>query len=245
MHLAETRYQAAYGTRAFSRSPLAHLGDLGFLGPEVSCAHGVWLTDDDLELVAGTGATICHNASSNLRLRSGIAQVPKMLERRVRVAIGIDSDGINDDNNMLQEVRLVRTIHRYPGLDRETPTSGELLRMATENGAAACMFGDRVGTLEVGRRADCVLIDSRKLADPCPVNPDVPLLDLVVQRAKPAHVDAVLVDGEVVAQHGRSTRLDEDQILGELRRALGRPLTPRELERQSLARALRPHIRAF
>ena len=78
----------------------------GSLGPEVSYAHGVWLTEPNLRLLADHGGTVCHNASSNLRLKNGIAPVNQMLQHGVNVAMGTDSDGINDDDDMVQEMRL-------------------------------------------------------------------------------------------------------------------------------------------
>src|SRR5207249_7282000 len=91
--------------------------DMGFLGPHLTLGHGVWLTEDDIDLVVETGTMICHNASSNLRLRSGVAPLNHFLARGVRVALGLDEAGINDDRDMLQEMRLVLRLHREPGMD--------------------------------------------------------------------------------------------------------------------------------
>lgn len=244
MHLLETPYQKTYALKTYGKTGVAHLYDLGFLGPEVSCAHGVWVTDGDLALLAGSGMTICHNASSNLRLKSGIAPVNRMLENGVRVAIGIDSTGINDDNDMLQEVRLVSKIHRVPGHEGASPTSAQLIEMATFNGARATLFSDRVGTLAVGQRADMVLIDFNRLADPY-LDPAMPVLDVLLQRAKATHVDTVLIDGEVVLHQGRFTRFNKEDLLKELGQRLAQPLQPHELERKELARALHPYVRDF
>ncbi len=100
IHVQETAYQKMYGKRFWEKSPLAHLADLDFLGPDVSCAHGVWMTSSDIDLLAETGTAVCHNPSSNLRLKSGVAPIDAMLQRGVTVAIGIDEAGINDDNDI-------------------------------------------------------------------------------------------------------------------------------------------------
>ena len=121
MHLVESPYQKDYGIRTWGKTPVAHLQDLEFLGPEVSFAHAVWLTEGDIELLAGAGATVCHNASSNLRLKNGIAPVNPMLAAGVNVAMGTDSTAINDDDDLLQEMRLVSKLHRQPGLGRSRP----------------------------------------------------------------------------------------------------------------------------
>ena len=100
-----------------------YLEDLGLLGPQMTLGHGVWLTEADIERVAETGTMICHNASSNLRLRSGMAPFNHWAARGVRVAIGLDEAGINDDRDMLQEMRLVLRLHRVPGMEDAVPTS--------------------------------------------------------------------------------------------------------------------------
>jgi cytosine/adenosine deaminase-related metal-dependent hydrolase len=244
MHLDETRYQHDWALRTVGRTPAGHLAALGFLGPEVSCAHGVWLTDADLDLVAASGATVCHNASSNLRLGSGTARLGAMLARAIPVALGVDSNGLNDDHDMLQELRLVSTLHRGVGHSPAGPPPPQLLRMATVNGAAACQFED-TGTLEVGKRADAVLIDLERLIAPRGLSSETIPLELVVQRAKAAHVDAVVVDGQPVLLDGRPTSIDEAALTAELRARFAQPLTPDELERREIAKDLRPFVRAF
>ncbi len=81
--------------------------------------HGVWLTDEDIDLIAETGTMICHNASSNLRLQSGVAPLNHYAQKGVRVGMGLDEAGINDDRDMLQEMRLVLKLHRVPGVDKD------------------------------------------------------------------------------------------------------------------------------
>ncbi len=244
LHLDETPAQHEWAVRTLGRTPVAHLHDLGFLGPEVSCAHGVWLTDADLDLLGQSGATICHNPSSNLRLRSGTARLGAMLERGIPVALGIDSNGLNDDHDMLQELRLAWTLQRPIGHRGAGLGPADILQMATRNGAAACGFDD-VGTLQVGKRADAVLVDLERMADPCGLSDGVPPLDVLLQRGRRAHVDAVVVDGDPVFLDGRPTRVDQDAVASELRARLARPLTPAEQERREIARALRPFIRSF
>jgi cytosine/adenosine deaminase-related metal-dependent hydrolase len=133
MHLVESFYQKEYGLRAWSQTPVAHLAELGFLGPELSCAHAVWLTGDDMDLLAQSGVTVCHNPSSNLRLKNGVAPVNAMLAKVINVALGTDSTAINDDDDMLQEVRLASKLHREPGIDAPALSTHQALGMATIN----------------------------------------------------------------------------------------------------------------
>ena len=127
IHLQETVYQKLYGLREWNKTPLQHLHDLGFLGPDVVCGHSVWATDDDLRIMAETGTNICHNASSNLRLQSGIAPMSKILAAGIKVAIGSDEAGLerrqgpvpgNADGleNSPRPRHRPGTAHRLPGL---------------------------------------------------------------------------------------------------------------------------------
>jgi cytosine/adenosine deaminase-related metal-dependent hydrolase len=244
IHLQETVYQKAYGLRQWGKTPLAHLHDLGFLGPDVTCAHAVWLTEGDIDLLEATGTGICHNASSNLRLQSGIAPVGRLLERGIRVALGSDEAGVNDDKDLLQEMRLVLKLHRVPGLETTVPTSYQVLQMATVNGARAAGYEDAVGTLEPGKRADMVLLRTDHL-DEAYLDERVSVVDAVVHRGRGTDVDTVLVDGAPVIRNGVPTRFDRDKLLAEIWQSLARPPQPHERERRELGRVLEPYLRRF
>jgi cytosine/adenosine deaminase-related metal-dependent hydrolase len=244
IHLSTTPYEKLYAQRTFGKSAVRHLNDLGFLGPEVTLGHGVWLTEEDAEVVARTGVSVCHNASSNLRIRSGIAPINELAKRGVTIAIGTDEAGINDDRDMLQEMRLVYFLHRTPGLDERVPTAPQVLQMATANGARTVGYGDEIGTLEPGKAADVVVMRLANMMEPY-LDPDVSIVDALVHRGRAADVETVLVGGEVVLRNGRFTRLDRDEILTALAASLGRPLLPHEERRRQLSRKILPHVRRF
>ena len=194
--------------------------------------------------MAETGTNICHNASSNLRLRSGIAPMGRILAAGIKVAIGSDEAGLNDDKDLFQEMRLVLKLHRVPGIDLEPPTSHQVLEMATANGAYASWFGNRIGTLEPGKRADMVLVDMRNIEEPY-LDPRVSVVDALVHRGRGIDVDTVLVDGEVVLRDGQLTRVDKQALFREIRGALDRPLTAQEEERREIAALVEPYLRRF
>ena len=244
MHLVETAYQKEYARRRSGGTALAHLARLGLVGPRLTLGHGVWLTEADIEMVAGVGATICHNASSNLRLRSGVGPLNHWAARGVRVAIGLDEAGLNDDRDMLQEMRLVLRLHRVPGMDDVVPTCPQVLKMATEDGAATTPFGARIGTLEPGRAADLVLLSWRQIAHPY-LDPLTSVVDAVVQRAKTSAVSMVMVAGEVVLRDGRFTRVDREAAVEELAASLRANLTPEEKRRRRLSREVFPVMKRF
>jgi len=244
LHMSETIYQKMFSERRFGMSSVKHLQRINFLGPEVTLGHSVWTDDEDLDIIAQSGCAICHNASSNLRLRSGIAPLRSMLERNIPISMGIDEAGLNDDRDMLQELRVVKHLHAVPGIFARRLTSAQIFRMATQGGAAATGFGDEIGRIEVGRRADLVLIDFRRLSEPY-LDPAISVVDALIYRARSADVTCVLIDGRIVYQDARFSRVDRTQIMEKLRADLSQPLQAHELERKRLSVALFPYIRDF
>jgi cytosine/adenosine deaminase-related metal-dependent hydrolase len=217
------------------------LAQLGAIGPWLTIGHGVWCDQDDLALLGESDACVCHNASSNLRLHSGIAPLGAYLEREIPIALGIDEAGLADDRDMLAEMRLVSKLHRVPGIGRRHPSAMEILTMATENGARTTGFAGRTGRLAPGYAADAVVIDLTKLAFPY-LDPRLPIEEQLLYRAKPEHVAAVLVEGETICRDGRFTRIDRDAVLAELAESLRRPLSDEERRYAAFADELVPHV---
>ena len=244
IHLMESPYQKLYGVRTWGKTPLAHLADLEFLGPEVSYAHGVWLTESDFGLLAAHGGTVCHNASSNLRLKSGIAPLNRMLAHGINVAMGTDSDAINDDDDMVQEMRLVSKLHREPGIDAPAISSAQVLKMATANGASPTFFGDQIGALEPGRRADAVLMDLSHIEEPY-LDADSHILDALLYRGKARYVDTVIIDGRVVLRGGALVHVNKADVMRQLKEDLAGPTPERTLQVRQMVRSLLPHVRNF
>jgi len=244
LHLSETIYQKEFSRRRFGKSSVAHLADLGFLGPHLTLGHGTWMDEGDLDLIHRHGVCICHNASSNLRLRSGIAPVNELVRRNIPVALGIDEAGLNDDRDMLQEMRLVKHLHAEPGLYNAPLTPAQIFRMATENGARSVGFGDEIGSIDVGKRADMVVIDYEALAGPY-LSADTDPVAALIHRAKTQHVRATMIEGRVVYRDGAFTFVDRDAAMNALAADLDRPATESERVRGELSRKLLPHLKAF
>ena len=244
MHLVETAYQKEYAKRRGGGTALEYIDRFGLVGPNLTLGHGVWLNESDIECVAAKGAHICHNCSSNFRLRSGVGPLNVWEKYGVNTAMGMDEAGINDDRDMLQEFRMVLNAHRTPGMDDSVPTAAQVLRMGTSGGAKTTAFRGKIGTLEVGQGADMVLMDWDKVAYPY-LDPDYPVLDAVLQRAKTDGVDLVMCAGEVIYEEGKFSRVDRADALEKLRQDLTRALTDEEVERRGLSKALLPHVQKF
>lgn len=245
MHLLETAYQKEYAARRGDCTAVDYIERFDMLGPRLTLGHGVWLNESDMDKLAASGACVCHNCSSNFRLRSGIAALNALETKGINTGIGLDEAGLNEDRDMLNEMRLVARAHRVPGMvEADVPTFPQVLRMATEGGAKTTSFGDTIGRLEVGRAADLVMIDWKQVSYPY-LDPLTSVLDAVIQRAKTHGVSRVLCDGETLYEDGRFTRVDKDSALKALHDDLSKALSDDEVERRNLSKALLPHARKF
>ena len=245
MHLLETAYQKEYAWRRGECTALEYIDRFDMVNERLTIGHGVWLNEKDIDRLAEAKGCVCHNCSSNYRLRSGVAALNHFEKKGINTAIGLDEAGINDDRDMLQEMKLVLRAHRVPGMiEADVPTPAQVLRMATVGGAKTTPFGDQIGTLEVGKAADMVLIDWESVAYPY-LDPLTPTLDAVMQRAKSQAVKMTMCDGEVIYQDGKFTKVDRTAALKALHDDLNKALADDEVERRNLSVALLPHVRKF
>jgi 5-methylthioadenosine/S-adenosylhomocysteine deaminase len=236
IHLLETAYQKEYARRRTGGSAVAHLGRFGLLHERMTLGHGTWLSEADIALVAETGTCICHNCSSNFRLRSGLAPLNAFEAAGITTAIGLDEAGINDDRDMLQEMRLVLLAHRTPGMaEDDVPTVPQVFRMATAGGAQTTDFAGAIGVIALGQAADLVLLDWDHIAGPY-LDAETSLPDAVVQRGKRSGVRSVLCDGDLIYDQGRITKVDQGAALAALHDELQHALSHDEMER-AVARA--------
>jgi cytosine/adenosine deaminase-related metal-dependent hydrolase len=245
MHLVETAYQKEYAWRRGECTALEYIDRFGMVNKRLTLGHGVWLNEKDIDRLAEAKGCVCHNCSSNFRLRSGVAALNFFEKKGINTAIGLDEAGINDDRDMLQELKLVLRAHRVPGMvEADVPTMAQVLRMATVGGARTTPFGESIGALEVGKAADMVLLDWDSIAYPY-LDELTPTLDAVVQRAKNQAVTMTMCDGEVIYKDGTFTKVDRTLALKALHDDLAKALSDDEADRRKLSKALLPHVRKF
>jgi cytosine/adenosine deaminase-related metal-dependent hydrolase len=226
IHVSETKYQKAYFARAYNKTATEWLNDLDFLSPRVSIAHGVWLNQNDLRIVAGKGCGIVHNPSSNLRLRSGIAPLLLFHQAGIQLALGLDSSALNDDADMLQEIRLAANLQRVPGCSAGLVPLKEIFTMATINGMDLLKWSEIAGRLAPGNEADLILLDARECQFPY-LAPQQNPIDALVYRGKCAAVDTVMVGGEILYQGKKHKRIERKNLLKTLKQTITPPAPKR------------------
>lgn len=181
----------------------------GLTGPRLNLAHSVWLTDDEIEILAETGTRVVLNPLSNLKLKSGIPPVRRLQEAGVRYGLGCDNCSCSDAQNMFQAMKFAAMVTAIADYAPGPPQAEQLFHAATAGGAGCVGREDSLGTIDVGKRADLVLID---LADPSFVPLNSAVRQLVYTEAGRG-VRTVIIEGRVVLEEGRSTLIDEGELV--------------------------------
>ena len=209
MHLAEVEADKIYLQENFGLSPVLYAESVGLLGPKSVLVHMVWLNDQDIAKLAETGTTVSHNPSSNSKLASGVCKVPQLLQQGVNVSLGCDGGPSNNDYDMIREMKLAAIIHKAVSINPVIVPAETVLEMATINGAKALGLEHEIGSLEVGKKADLVIIDLNRLHTTPSPNP----VSTLVYTATGGEVDTVLVDGKIVVKQGQLVTMKEEEII--------------------------------
>ncbi len=210
LHLLETRYQQTYAEHNYEGSTAAHLDKIKFLTPNVSCAHGVWLTIQDIDILANTDAMVVHCPSSNLRTRSGIAPVLDLLEAGVNVGIGLDGVSLDDHQDMFLEMRLARGLAFDTGLEGRFLTTQQVLKMATQVGARI-VGQSQVGYLGRDAKADLFTVRLDNISQAYR-DAGLDLVEGVLLTAQARDIDTVVVAGEIQLKAGKNINHDLQDI---------------------------------
>ena len=208
IHLAETLEEVRRIKEQYGLSPVALLKETGFLERPVIAAHCVHLSSEDIDIMRDYEVHVAHNPGSNLKLGSGIAPVPEMLERGVVVGLGTDGAASNNNLDMLEEMRLAALLHKGSRQDPTVITAHEALQMATKNSARAVFLND-VGMVGAGMKADLIMLDLHKPH----LTPRHDLVAHLVYAAQPDDITLVMVDGKILLENGELTTLDEEKIM--------------------------------
>src|SRR6266699_3320589 len=207
-HAAETPLELDTVRRETGHDEIAYLDSVGISGPRAALAHCVWVDKDDIAVLARQRTNIVHCPSSNLKLGSGIAPIPEMQAAGCRVGIGADGAPCNNRLDAFAEMRLAALIQK-PRLGPEVMPAPILLELATLGGARALGRESEIGSIEVGKCADAVVLD---LAAPHAQPEDADLISRIVYSAQPADVRHVIVDGRIVVRDGVLKTADVDEV---------------------------------
>jgi 5-methylthioadenosine/S-adenosylhomocysteine deaminase len=212
-HLAETQFEVAQCRDRYGKTPVEHLYSIGFLSERVSAAHCVWLTDQEIEMLAEKKTGVSHCIESNLKLASGISPVPKLLEAGIKVGLGTDGAASNNDLSIIGEMSTAAKLHKAITGDSTVVNARTALLMATRNGAEITGLGEITGSIKPGKKADLVVAN---LAKPH-LTPVYDIYSHITYCMRPDDIDTVMVNGRVVVENRRAVTIDETDVLKKAR----------------------------
>ncbi|MFZ0611447.1 MAG: amidohydrolase [Desulfobacterales bacterium] len=213
-HLSETRAEVDRIRASYGCTPVAWLAELGVLGPDLLACHCVVLTPEDIALLKANDVKVAHNPESNMKLASGIAPVPELLGAGVCVAIGTDGCASNNDLDLFLEMDSAAKLHKVGTLDPTVLDAATVLQMATGGGARALGLGHVTGSLEVGKAADLIVVDTARPHLTPMYNP----VSHLVYAVRGSDVETVVINGRLVMENGHLLSLDERQVMADVNR---------------------------
>ena len=240
-HVSESKVQAIAGLRTYGTTLTAHMDKLGIVGPDFTVAHGVWLDDDDMRLLGDKGASVAHNPGSNMRLGNGLARMRRLLECGVNVGLGTDGSNCSDNQNMYESMRLASMVSKVQGPDWQNwITTDEVLHAATVGSAKALGFGDTIGRLAPGYKADIVFLDSRHIT----MIPLINITNSLVHSEDGGAVDSVMVGGRMVVANRKLLHVDMEKLATDAENAVER-LARLNHDNHLLYNALEPLVGSY
>ena len=218
IHLAETQEESRNAEKEFKSSPVRYLDGLGFLGPGVLAAHGVWVSEPDIALLTMRGVGVSHNPESNMKLASGTAPVPAYLRADAAIGLGTDGAASNNDLDMFEAMRMASLLHKLQSGDPRAVAARVALEMATIRGARALGMAAQIGSIEPGKRADLILVDVSGARQTPMYGP----VSHLVYVARGDDVRTTIVNGRILMRDRKVLTLNDADVLRDARTWAGK-----------------------
>ncbi len=213
IHVSETKDEEKQMHDKYGVSATRWLESLGVLAPNVLFAHGVWLSQEDLGIIQKHGVSVSHNPESNMKLSSGTAPIPQMLAAGIPVGLGTDGAASNNNLDMFEAMDFAAKLHKLSSMDPTVVPALQVLEMATIGGAKALQLAKDIGSLETGKKADLILVETGRAH----LQPLYNVYSQIVYSAKGSDVQTTIINGKVVMLDGKVLTMNETQILQKAR----------------------------
>lgn len=208
IHLAETKKEVEDSFKLHGKSPIKHVSDLGMFDIHTIGAHCVHLDNEDIQIIKEKGVFPVNNPGSNLKLASGFAPVEEMINEGIPVSLGTDGSSSNNNLNMFEEINLAALINKVVNSSAISVPARVALEMGTVNGAKALQWENEIGSIEVGKKADLILIDMDKPH----FYPRHNIISAMAYSAQASDVDTVIIDGKIIMEKREIKTLDVEKI---------------------------------
>jgi 5-methylthioadenosine/S-adenosylhomocysteine deaminase len=214
IHLSETEGEVLKSKDQYGFTPVGHLADLEILAPNVLACHCVALTSEDIALLRRFNVKVSHNPESNMKLASGIAPVPQLLKKGICVGLGTDGCASNNNLDIFLEMDTAAKLHKVNTLDPTVMDACTVLKMSTLEGAKALGLGNITGSLEPGKKADLIIIDTHKPH----LTPMYSPASHLVYAARGSDVRTSIINGKIVMENGRLLTIDLEKTIEDVNR---------------------------
>ncbi len=213
IHVAETSKEIADVKERYGKRPIEHLSSMDILGPHLIADHCVHLDEVDIRSMADHGVRVVHNPESNMKLASGVAPVPEMLDQGITVGLGTDGCASNNNLDLFAEMDMAAKLHKINTMDPTVMDALTVLKMATIEGARALGIGEITGSLEKGKRADIIIVDTDKPHLTPLYNP----YSHLIYSARGNDVSHCIINGKLVMENQKLLTLDLDEVIARAR----------------------------
>lgn len=214
IHLAETKDELKTIKERYNKTPTEYLNDLGVFEVPVILAHGIYLSNTDIEILKNIKGGISHNPISNCKLASGICDVVKLRKSGINVGLGTDGQGSTTTLDMFEEMRVAAYLQKVKNEDPTCIKAYDILKMSTIEGARVLGLDKEIGTIEEGKKADIILINLEKTH----LEPSYDICTNLVYSANGQDVDTVIIDGKIVMRNRELINIEEDKIIQNTRK---------------------------
>jgi cytosine/adenosine deaminase-related metal-dependent hydrolase len=247
MHTLQSPVHKAYGLRRHGKPTMQWLDEVGLVAKNVTYGHAIHVTRADIELMGSRGTSVTNHPSCNFIMRNGITPVMQMRKAGINVAMGLDDKTINDDEDAVMELRMMRKVHRIATYDLAEPPldAYEAFEIATLNGARVCGFEGEAGALVPGMRADAVLVDLERVENEPWLDPRSDIVEAFVQRAMGSDVNTVVIGGRVAMRERELELLDVGALFAEVRDFCAKGLTDEHRKRAEMLARIKPYAQKW
>jgi 5-methylthioadenosine/S-adenosylhomocysteine deaminase len=209
IHVSETEAEVQNFLESTQKRPFEYLDDIGLLGPDLIAAHAVWLSEGEINLINDREVKLSHNPVSNMKLASGVSPVTELVAKNVCVSLGTDGAASNNNLDLFQEMKTATLLQKVHNLDPTVLPARKVLEMATSGGANALGLEDEIGTIEVGKKADLILVNMKAPH----LTPNRNPASHLVYAADGSDVSTVICNGQILMQEKEVLVLDEVEVL--------------------------------
>lgn len=215
IHVSETEFEVRQIIDTYQCRPFEYLDEIGFLKDDVLAAHAVWLSDSEIEILKDRMVKISHNPVSNMKLASGISPVAKMMDKGIDISLGTDGAASNNNLDMLEEMKIASLQQKVNTLNPTVLSAVDVFKIATKGGAAALGMESEIGTIEVGKKADLIMVNVKAPH----LTPYRHPISHLVYSANGSDVDTVICNGQILMQERELLTMDEQAVIDLAREA--------------------------